>query len=57
VIQLFVVSPVDDSQTEPESDFIDDNKTEPETQYSERILPPSASKGSPKVNVSHGEDA
>lgn len=53
-----LVSPIDDSQTEPESDLIDDDKTEPETQYSEQINPPSGgSNGCPNINVSHGEDA
>jgi len=55
-IHLSVDSPTDDSQTEPESDFIDDDSTEPETQCSERISP-SVSKGCPKINVSHGGDA
>ena len=57
LVHLSVISPIDDSQTEPESDLIDDDKTEPETQYSERENSPSGSKGCPKINVSYGEDA
>ena len=54
LINPSLVSPIDDSQTEPESDLIDDDKTESETQYSERTNTP---KGCPKINVSHGGGA
>ena len=57
LIRPSVVSSIDDSQTESESDLSDNDKTEPETQYSERIYPPSGSKGCPNINVSHDEVA
>ncbi len=56
LINPSVVSPIDDNQTEPESDLIDDDKTESETQYSEPTNAPPVSRGCPKINVSHGGD-
>lgn len=57
LIRPSLVSPIDDSQTEPESDLSDDDKTELETQYSGRISPSSGSKGCPNINVGHNEVA